>query len=666
MERNQRHIDQLFRDRLLGHQETPPAPVWEALELRLDQQKRRRLLPLLWLRWVGLALVLAMLIGSAFYRTKHHASPITARTNGSMRPTLNHTPEFTAKTKTENSQPTRVNANNTPQISPKAINKTLSTKRHITPPDADSSKSHIHLEKRHMLPQAAPTANGSNRSHTEPLLAVLPTYENNKQQTPAATPPRTDTQTRPILTEARNGRAAPTDNHSLTEKAATNVALVAFPQDSSAAKTRATVSIATSNLRPNNPRATASQHTLVHKASQADEVVRPQKKLLTGSHNPTPSNPLENQTINERIAAADKQPLQTLRTIRLHPSTKMTNGLQIAEAGARLAYAIPEISFPHNRRKRTRTDDSRMLLASKTTTTTSNPSAPSNKATSAVETNAQTPPSASPKKQPIAWNLPFDAGFKAGSEQSLGRVSIQQLFIAPFLQWRRTDRFSFLFQPTLRIAYLNQVMPVLAATPFYQVKQTSMDSSDSWIIGNPTLQRTYTYRQQYDSVVVSLRAPAQRYLEVELPAMVQVQLTKEFAFLGGLSLTIGKIMKLEQVRQSYSGLERIGSVTKDINITNPDPYLPPPDPGSFFTYNTTDIAALSGRQYNTPNSPIFRTGIMIGFAYNPNRHWQFDLLLRQNLPNLQIIANDRVRQAYLQPNIRLNVGYRLFTARERR
>lgn len=55
MEENNKHIDDLFRDGLGNYTETPPPAVWDALEKRLDNHRRKRF-PIWW--WYVLVFVL--------------------------------------------------------------------------------------------------------------------------------------------------------------------------------------------------------------------------------------------------------------------------------------------------------------------------------------------------------------------------------------------------------------------------------------------------------------------------------------------------------------------------------------------------------------------------------------------------------------------------------
>lgn len=54
MENNFKNIDDLFKEELGGYTEAPPPPVWQALEKRLDDDRKRRLFPFRWYWFISL------------------------------------------------------------------------------------------------------------------------------------------------------------------------------------------------------------------------------------------------------------------------------------------------------------------------------------------------------------------------------------------------------------------------------------------------------------------------------------------------------------------------------------------------------------------------------------------------------------------------------------
>ncbi len=63
MESMYNDIDDLFREELSEHTEVPPPRVWNALEQRLDKDKKRRVFPFRWYWFVGLLFFITVLAG---------------------------------------------------------------------------------------------------------------------------------------------------------------------------------------------------------------------------------------------------------------------------------------------------------------------------------------------------------------------------------------------------------------------------------------------------------------------------------------------------------------------------------------------------------------------------------------------------------------------------
>jgi hypothetical protein len=63
MDNNIDNIDDLFREGFADYAETPPPAVWQALERRLDNDKKRRAFPLRWFWYIGI-LIVAVVLGA--------------------------------------------------------------------------------------------------------------------------------------------------------------------------------------------------------------------------------------------------------------------------------------------------------------------------------------------------------------------------------------------------------------------------------------------------------------------------------------------------------------------------------------------------------------------------------------------------------------------------
>lgn len=658
MEGMNNQIDQLFREGLGGYREMPPPAVWEALEQRLDQKRRRRIVPFWWIRLSLLACLFLSLGTAGLYLMNRLAPatqtkvpetasnqrfrPNTTRPTASIAaPAMTGTSVQSPQMKNLHSQPENQSSPDTASPQPIATIKTTSNPsidRRTSLPTSSASQS--------VSPAATDTGESSNFFETlsSPLSpsgytspgkdpsALTSKYLTNKPHIPQSG--IIETATNPD-TKIQVGKP---DSYTLK------------PQDSSR----------------NQPHLSLSNTSNAPTPDTGSRYIRPAINVEVVYANPRKPKVNEgNREIRYDRPTEETAALSPLRS--LNPGTTGAEIVVLATRGV-AQQELPTIQFPQGK-KGHRGGKQSPIPANEFAASTPSGSEKSAAGTSVNQTGtvaanglADAPKPDRPKK-PWQWNLPIDAGIKGGFEHSAGGIAVLQLFIAPYVQWKMDSKISFFFQPAVRVNNLAQSMRLADGAVFHQITNASLDSSDSWIIGSSSLQRTYLYRQTYDSIRISTRLNAQRFLEIELPALVQYQISKEFAFLGGLSMTIGKILKLEQIRETYSDLTRAGSVTQSINVINPGPYVPPPAYQNFFSYNSPDIRQLNGSSYDNATSNPPRFSLMLGMSYTLNDRWQIDAMLRQNLSNLQIIPNEQVRNIYNQPSIRINVGYKLFSAK---
>lgn len=70
MDNNIDNIDDLFREGFADYAETPPPAVWQALERRLDNDKKRRVFPLRWFWYIGMLIVAVVLGAGILYMSE--------------------------------------------------------------------------------------------------------------------------------------------------------------------------------------------------------------------------------------------------------------------------------------------------------------------------------------------------------------------------------------------------------------------------------------------------------------------------------------------------------------------------------------------------------------------------------------------------------------------
>jgi len=80
MRREDKHIDQVFRDKLVDFEKTPPAFIWENLQEKLVRQKRKKVLLYWRLGGVAAALLIAFWAGWQFRSTTVSRTPVVAET----------------------------------------------------------------------------------------------------------------------------------------------------------------------------------------------------------------------------------------------------------------------------------------------------------------------------------------------------------------------------------------------------------------------------------------------------------------------------------------------------------------------------------------------------------------------------------------------------------
>ncbi|WP_019037244.1 outer membrane beta-barrel protein [Psychroflexus tropicus] len=76
-------IERLFQEGLKDFQESPSSKVWEGIEKRLDQKKKKRLLPVWWLKAASVAAILAIFIsiGTFYYNSSKSSMTVASSLN---------------------------------------------------------------------------------------------------------------------------------------------------------------------------------------------------------------------------------------------------------------------------------------------------------------------------------------------------------------------------------------------------------------------------------------------------------------------------------------------------------------------------------------------------------------------------------------------------------
>src|SRR5690606_28654576 len=128
---------------------------------------------------------------------------------------------------------------------------------------------------------------------------------------------------------------------------------------------------------------------------------------------------------------------------------------------------------------------------------------------------------------------------------------------------------------------------------FHEIKSASMDSA--YVItpdstgANGFIQRNYFYQNSYDSLSANFSITPQRYVEIELPLLLQYKLADNFSLLLGGQLAFGKIIAIQSDVQRFNAGTRLDTVsfanvpydTANSPTSTPAPIMP--SPGDYFS-----------------------------------------------------------------------------------
>lgn len=259
----------------------------------------------------------------------------------------------------------------------------------------------------------------------------------------------------------------------------------------------------------------------------------------------------------------------------------------------------------------------------------------------------------------------LDGGVKLGYDRGFADITTSNFTGNLFLQWNISPKTSLVLQPGVRYHSINKTS-ISPQSSFHDITAQSLDSAhvyaDTFGIPNYFIQRNYIYRNTYDSIIVSYAMAPQKYVEVELPLLLQYKPTDNVSILGGIQLAFGQVIQIQSSMQRYQG-NKIDTLSFPNGINDSTQMPDIPGPNGYFTYNTPSISELDENKYKTPITNPARFGAMLGFSYEYRRRLLIDLLVRKNLSDLSFIPNEEVRRIYSQPYFRITVGYKLFQSK---
>ncbi len=210
----------------------------------------------------------------------------------------------------------------------------------------------------------------------------------------------------------------------------------------------------------------------------------------------------------------------------------------------------------------------------------------------------------------------FIAGIKGGYEGGSNGRAAKKGVIAPYFQYNIGGKFSLMLQPSLKGAFLKK-RNIGNASSYYNVNTgtgsyTLNDSSLTPIIDPITgsvvaeyWKRNYVYTEKHDSMVKSYSIGG-RYLEIEMPLLLQYNITPKLSVYGGVNTVYSKRISVKENTYEQKGIQATGNVSTLAPLT-----APAPNPtGTGITYAGNPYSNYTGPQYQDQKGSNFRRGLI--------------------------------------------------------
>ena len=284
--------------------------------------------------------------------------------------------------------------------------------------------------------------------------------------------------------------------------------------------------------------------------------------------------------------------------------------------------------------------------------------------------------SSEPESIKLRRPLPVEFGIKAGYSMGTNSTwAANKFLIAPYAEYRVSDKFSIVFQPAYQTGNPKTGSLANENTSYYEVTNQSLDSTfrlargyvDSSIITpNPpdTIFRSYTYTQQYDSVHVQYGVVNKQLWDIEMPLLMKYKVHKNISILAGVSATYSSVLQTKEEVNRYNMSK---SVTDNLApetffVTAPNQPLPAaPAPKAYenvFANTGTPLSSFQPRTITTAKN-FFRYGYMLGVSATYKERLMFDLLWHQTGVDATQVPDKDLQKIYKQPYIRVTIGYKL-------
>lgn len=642
MDKKKIHIDDLYREELGNHTETPPPAVWESLNARLDNKQPNAGPSFRWMWWIGSAIVVLSLLyftGKSIININGTASTTPApQDNSTVVTNPNNTAKPTAKqaaTETDAVQESNTTASSTAP----AIEKTNTTEER----SATNSVKTTLISSATKTPVTEKQAKSGNASPDRPHQAK--------------------TDANKIKTAANAQRTAPTDVTSIADGTAKFIR--PRKQNNTPITTRDASSeqpeLITVTTTASTPAATPAPAQRKLHAPRVDTNTRVVPASAEANLSHLANINLAHAKMNNYVTSA----ATTENTPKNNNSTTTENN---AYAGKPASGYTPPAKELHA------TAPVQLVIPAAQAITTSNTviAAPAQATTPAQTTTASKNDIAEPAKmtnpklEPIRKVLPFtfNYGAKVGYEFAKGDYHVNSYVFSPYLQYNLTRRLSLVLQPGIKSSTINNTY-LDPGQSYYNITsakldsnhqkiQTSIDTTYSPIYG--AVKPKYYYTQTHDSIVTSTTIAKKTYFEFELPILVQYEVVRHMRVYGGISANFSRIVAVIEHREEYKNI-----TLKDSVILKPqaaaDPAPPIPTPYSKFAYSYLPYSQYNNIATQNPVSSPVRFSYMLGFNYQVWRKFSIDVLMQGLLSNPSYIYDTRVRSLYQQTHFRISLGY---------
>ncbi|MBS1771397.1 MAG: hypothetical protein JST82_00965 [Bacteroidetes bacterium] len=641
MEDNRIHIDDLYREELGSYTEAPGAAVWQKLQDRLDKEQKPK--GSTWTKWFGRGTAILLLLVAIFFVANSDI--------------INH-----HQNQPEYNEPIAVNNTHAAPVNPSATGAAVTTPESETAP-VNPTPTTVSAATQQATEALKPKATDAQSQSSEAIAHAAPVVNHTTATAAKPTPAKLSDavtsvvkeETTKQLTEKKINTPAASSTPSIAKKETAPTPAKLSDAVTSVVKEETTKQL--TEKKNNTPAASSAPSVAKNEATPVPDA-KPAAAKLSNAMTSIVKEEMSKQLTDKKnnTPAASSAPSAAKKETMPAPPAASTPTVAKKENAAPIPAAEPPVAQKPAEKPKAKAEPAADVSAAigKMKDTTNNPAV------------ASVPPKPEHWKEYRPFRLDLDFGLKAGYEWGFGSYHANSYVISPYLQYKINDKLSVIFQPGYKAAKLNST-DLNDHKSYYQISDSRLDSSQVLtIMGiNPNTQlsifgiaRKYNYSQSHDSIIISKAIKSKTFYEIELPLLLQYQVMKTLGIYAGASANFSKVAQIEETRVVYSGITLKDSL---LFAAENIPSEPPAIPSIYEKFN---YAATPYNQYtpvsslNATTNPV-RFNFMVGVNYNVWKRITVDVLLQGNLSSLSYIPDDRIKQIYKTPHLRVLIGYRL-------